>query len=874
MPRVTVDTVRRACHFRNLPSSHRGGRNAVSRVERLAAMLGMTWLLGFAIRQTLRRRPQRGTPDLAPAPKEAAARADPSDGDALAGDSGLYERIPAWERGERDQSSGWERLKRWLLGRERIPIPSYIGLIEDPPPRGAPAKTGICCSGGGIRSAAFNLGALQELQAAKRLQQSKYVAAVSGGSYIAAAFSMVAKTAKPNTDDSDDSDPGLFTAKRPPLYHGSPEEQYLRNRSSYLAPGGTGRVRFVLRVALGLLVNLAFLVSGLVLVAWVLATYYRHVHGPLQVRDGHVGAGTRHLEWVIAGALAGIALLLGFVSVFLRARTDRARRALETLTIYGLGLAAIIVVVAVALPDLVAFLRNHGFLQDPHDVNSDTAKGGVATAASGSFGALLVAVLLELRSKLSVERATKAAAWYAKLAAPLRRAVARVATWLVGPLLVGSALVFLLLAMVTARHISALAVVGVALLFAVFWLFSDVTAWSLHPFYRRRLCTAFALKRVRRETSDEFGMAVERDYRKLVPLSESGIEPGPGPFKAWPTLVVCAAANVSDAAATPPGRRVTSFTFSPVALGGPLVGGIPTAAFEERIAASRRRDFTLAAAVAMSGAAVSPSMGKETRRSVRFLLGLANVRLGVWVPNPRRTELWLESSKGMRTRLDRFRDIERGRVKERLIPAGDDASRASDQFRKWLLIPRAGPWYLLKEMCGWNSVNDPYLYVTDGGHYENLGLVELLRRGCTEVFCFDASGGKSLDALGDAIALARSELNVEIDELDPAPLKEDDDRLAARCCVSGRITYPGGRKGVLIYARTVVTAEAPYDVQAFRIRDEAFPHHSTLDQLYTDEKFEAYRELGAHTGRAALAEAAKADDALFGSTVAAAPTSA
>jgi hypothetical protein len=49
--------------------------------------------------------------------------------------------------------------------------------------------------------------------------------------------------------------------------------------------------------------------------------------------------------------------------------------------------------------------------------------------------------------------------------------------------------------------------------------------------------------------------------------------------------------------------------------------------------------------------------------------------------------------------------------------------------------------------------------------------------------------------------------------------------------VSGRIRYSNGAEGVLISARNVVTEKAPYDVQAFRIRDEAFPHHSTLDQL-------------------------------------------
>jgi hypothetical protein len=131
-----------------------------------------------------------------------------------------------------------------------------------------------------------------------------------------------------------------------------------------------------------------------------------------------------------------------------------------------------------------------------------------------------------------------------------------------------------------------------------------------------------------------------------------------------------------------------------------------------------------------------------------------------------------------------------------------------------------------------------------------------LRRRCTEVFCFDASGGTSLSSLGDAIALARSELSVEITDLDTGPLTENPQtRLAQRCCVRGTIKYPNGRRGTLIYVRTLVTADAPYDVQAFRINDPAFPHHSTLDQLYTDQKSEAYRALGVHAATAAIAEA-------------------
>lgn len=58
----------------------------------------------------------------------------------------------------------------------------------------------------------------------------------------------------------------------------------------------------------------------------------------------------------------------------------------------------------------------------------------------------------------------------------------------------------------------------------------------------------------------------------------------------------------------------------------------------------------------------------------------------------------------------------------------------------------------------------PYVYITDGGHFENLGLVELLRRGCTQIACFDASEDVKppLTAIGQAIALAHDELGVDI----------------------------------------------------------------------------------------------------------------
>ena len=361
--------------------------------------------------------------------------------------------------------------------------------------------------------------------------------------------------------------------------------------------------------------------------------------------------------------------------------------------------------------------------------------------------------------------------------------------------------------------------------FLILYFVTDLTSWSLHPFYKRRLASAFALKRVPAPDGEPAeGVARERAYDRPLLLSKTGFPDG------WPTLLVCAAANISDTAATPPGRGVTSFTFSSEAIGGPLVGGVETEAYEGRFARWRLRYLTLLSAVAMSGAALSPSMGKMTRRPFTFLMALANVRLGVWVPNPQRLDDW--GPQPLRWLWARLR----GRF---------------DESPKLDARPR--PSYLVREMIGRNDVNARHLYVTDGGHYENLGLVELLRRGCTDVYCFDASGGSSFANLGDAVALARSELGVDV-EIRPMRLVASEERnLAERDCVCGTIRYPDGTCGTLVYARTVMTEGAPWDVHAHHQADRAFPHDPTVDQLYTDQKFEAYRALGALAGANALA---------------------
>ena len=141
-------------------------------------------------------------------------------------DSGILDKVGGWKRAHvAKNESRWGPAWRWLrLGVRKPPRPAYRGLYEPADPR----RRGVCCSGGGVRSAAFNLGALQALQDKDELQKTEYLSAVSGGSYIASAFCMVAKTR-----EQAGLDPALFSRQKGlPFAPGTPEEQYLRNHLS------------------------------------------------------------------------------------------------------------------------------------------------------------------------------------------------------------------------------------------------------------------------------------------------------------------------------------------------------------------------------------------------------------------------------------------------------------------------------------------------------------------------------------------------------------------------------------------------------------------------------------------------------------------
>jgi len=273
----------------------------------------------------------------------------------------------------------------------------------------------------------------------------------------------------------------------------------------------------------------------------------------------------------------------------------------------------------------------------------------------------------------------------------------------------------------------------------------------------------------------------------------------------------------------------------------------------EFAADSRGRDATIPAAVAISGAAFSPLAGRENAKigPYRLLLALANARLGVWLPNP----LWVDPLDVARRRARAYGDPEAAKTGSRgwkLLEAAKD------------VVTKPTPFLVAREAFGRTSVLDRFLYVTDGGHYDNLGLVEALRRRPRTVLVLDASNDDedSFATLGQAIATARTDLGCEVD-IDPRSMRRLKDGRPSAAYVHGHVTYrdhgdnQGPMTGELWVAKAVMLDGLSWDVETYAGAHTDFPRTSTGDQLYGEFDLEAYRALGAAVVVQLLANAEK-----------------
>ncbi len=221
--------------------------------------------------------------------------------------------------------------------------------------------------------------------------------------------------------------------------------------------------------------------------------------------------------------------------------------------------------------------------------------------------------------------------------------------------------------------------------------------------------------------------------------------------------------------------------------------------------ASKPTPLSLGDAMAMSGAAANPSMGYHSRRAYAVLLALFNVRLGKWVGNPRVDTTWQKSS------------------------------------------PVFALWYLLKEAFNSTSDEDGYLQLSDGGHFDNLGLYTLVKRRCRYIVCCDAGadGDFEFEDLGNAIRKCRIDLRADI-EIDVNSIRGDNGTDTGRvACAVGKIFYrKENRVGTLVYIKPCKSFGLPTDVVNYALIHSSFPHQTTGDQSFSESQFESYRALG------------------------------
>jgi hypothetical protein len=232
------------------------------------------------------------------------------------------------------------------------------------------------------------------------------------------------------------------------------------------------------------------------------------------------------------------------------------------------------------------------------------------------------------------------------------------------------------------------------------------------------------------------------------------------------------------------------------------------------------RGMTLSSAMSISGAAVNPNAAVAGRGLTRtsllsFLLSLTNLRLGYWAPKPSK---------------------KRSREPNFLFPG------------------------LLTLFGKGHSGKEAILELTDGGHFENLGLYELIRRRVGYVVAVDA-GEDGAFHFGDLATLvervrvdfgARIEFDDELGLAGVMPGSAGDEgctlvgreRCALRSFAVARIRYADATEGRLVYLKSTLFAGLPTDVVGYSKAQPDFPHQKTTDQFFDESQFEAYRELG------------------------------
>ncbi len=395
-------------------------------------------------------------------------------------------------------------------------------------------------------------------------------------------------------------------------------------------------------------------------------------------------------------------------------------------------------------------------------------------------------------------------------------------------------------------------IVGLAAAFGVAAVASkcvNINRFSLHALYRNRLVRAYLGASRQKRCPDEFTGFDDEDNipaHKLWPPKESEREPGKNTLRLFHVINITLNV-VKTARLAWQERKAESFTVSPLHCGAAYKGYRPSIEY----GGGAPYGLSLGTAMAISGAAASPNMGYHSSPSITLLLALFNVRLGWWLGNP-----------------------------------GEEGEKTyKDEGPKTAIEP------LVAETFGLTTDDAPYVYLSDGGHFENLGLYEMVRRRCRHIVVIDAGCDPNFafEDLGNAVRKIFIDLGIRItfvglEKLANRPAepvssgrKDNGKNLitanpdATQSSSQDEIPYhavgyihyneadgtgnkdakdgddgPRCEDGRIIYIKPAVhfgTSESA-GVRSYAKANKTFPHETTGDQFFSESQFESYRSLG------------------------------
>jgi Patatin-like phospholipase len=346
-------------------------------------------------------------------------------------------------------------------------------------------------------------------------------------------------------------------------------------------------------------------------------------------------------------------------------------------------------------------------------------------------------------------------------------------------------------------------VIGLAIFVALSIVASaciNINRFSLHALYRNRLTRAF-LGAARKRTPDPF---TGFDPNDNPPIHRLWAPRDPADWRPFPVLNI-ALNLVSSSRLSWQERKAEPFTATPLHCGSRRLG------YRDSESYGGPNGLTLGTAMAISGAAASPNMGYHSSPAITFMMAMFNVRLGWWLGNPG-------------------------------LPGESSYRHEGPAFA---LFP------LAQEAFGLTTDEKRYVYLSDGGHFENLGLYEMVRRRCRLIVVSDAGCDPQFqfEDLGNAVRKVAIDLGINIrfrglQFLKPRPPHGEAALEDMPYHATGEIDYGSGCSGIILYIKAGYHGIESTGIRGYANANKDFPHQHTLDQWFTESQFESYRALG------------------------------